>query len=211
MDVKYTPSNSLLTPKLEQVPYHCSSESSESLNSSSVSASLELVDSSYSSQHNSNKSFNKFSFKRGHSLKHEFRFAIPDSNHKNNHITRPNDATSAAIAGNCSVSTQVDPGVFSNNADKSLADLKNPFNWPGLEAIMEAFYRHQMVQQSSEKTVIIERCHHLRQTQEELKMEADGLSRQMSDLLRCKRELDDERQKHQNAIDHLKQRLQIGR
>ncbi|GFT20075.1 hypothetical protein NPIL_581601, partial [Nephila pilipes] len=37
-----------------------------------------------------------------------------------------------------------------------------------------------LVEQSSEKVVLSERCHQLRQTQEELKMEADGLSRQMS-------------------------------
>ncbi|GBM76011.1 hypothetical protein AVEN_139507-1 [Araneus ventricosus] len=208
MDVKYTPSNSLLTPKVEQVPYHCSSESNESLNSSSVSTSSERIDSSYSSPHN--KSFNKFSFKRGHSLKNEFRFLAPESSHRSNHVTRTSDLPAGATAENCSVGIQVEPNFFTNPVDKTLADLKNSFNWPGLEAIMEAFYRHQN-EQSSEKVVLIERCHQLRQTQEELKMEADGLSRQMSDLLRCKRELDEERQKHQHAIDHLKQCLQIGR
>ncbi|GFY67659.1 DUF3736 domain-containing protein, partial [Trichonephila inaurata madagascariensis] len=188
-------------------PYNSSLDSSESFNSSSVSTSLDRSDSSYSSLY---KSFNKFSFKRGHSLKNEFRFVTPESSQRSNHVARTNIPAVATTTGSCSVSTQVDPSSFSNNIDKSLADLKNSFNWPGLEAIMEAFYRHQN-EQSSEKVVLTERCHQLRQTQEELKMEADGLSRQMSELLRCKRELDEERQKHQLAIDHLKQCLQIGR
>ncbi|GFS75371.1 DUF3736 domain-containing protein, partial [Nephila pilipes] len=80
MDIKYSPNNSLLTPKTEQVPYNCSLDSNESLNSSSISTSLERNDYSYSSLHN--KSFNKFSFKRGHSLKNEFRFATPESSQR---------------------------------------------------------------------------------------------------------------------------------
>lgn len=34
--------------------------------------------------------------------------------------------------------------------------------------------------QSNEKTILTERCHKLRKTQEELKKEADGLTKQMS-------------------------------
>lgn len=42
-----------------------------------------------------------------------------------------------------SVSTQVDSSLLALGAESTLAALRNSVNWPGLESIMEAFYRHQ--------------------------------------------------------------------
>ncbi|XP_042905910.1 genetic suppressor element 1 isoform X2 [Parasteatoda tepidariorum] len=206
LDVKPVSSSQLIMPKIEQVPYLCSSDINEPVNSLYTSSSTENSG-TFSSPHT--KSFNKYSFKRGHSLKNEFRFIAPQPVCKNNHIVKA-QGTYKPSGSSTSIGIQVDTSYFGNNIDKSLADLKSSFNWPGLDTIMEAFYRHQN-EQSSEKSILTERCKQLRLTQEELKKEADSLSRKMSELLRCKRELDEERQRHQHSIDHLKQCLRIGR
>ncbi|XP_035214990.1 genetic suppressor element 1-like isoform X2 [Stegodyphus dumicola] len=209
-DSNFSLPSQISTPKTEQVPYPVTAESSDV----ALPPSIEDAQS-----HSSvNKSFNKYSFKRGHSLKNEWRFAEPKPPTKHNHMLTTqsqsglNDSATNNRTVSCnSVSTQVDLTVLGSATEsKSLAVLKNSFNWPGLEAIMEAFYRHQN-EQSSEKTILSERCHHLRHSQEELKREADSLSKQMSELLKCKRELEEERLKYQHSIDRLKKCLQLGR
>ncbi|XP_054717543.1 genetic suppressor element 1-like [Uloborus diversus] len=197
------------TPKYEKVPYMITSEPSDSCGSSFNPP--EMMNSDSSCTVLQRKSFNKYSFKRGHSLKNEWRFPDPVESKNNQIVTN-------TIHGTClyppatsviSIGTQVDAGIL-NSEKGTLASLKDSFNWPGLESVMEAFFRHQN-EQSSEKIILTERCQLLRHTQEELKKEAESLSRRMSELLKRKREMDDERLNHQCAIDRLKQCLQFGR
>ncbi|KAG8181297.1 hypothetical protein JTE90_019389 [Oedothorax gibbosus] len=145
---------------------------------------------------------NKFSFKRGHSLKREFRFAAPHTTKSKCERAPKNEV--APSAARC-ISTQVDA------AELGVSELKSSLSSSAtIEVLMSVILRNQ-TEQSGEKSVLSDRCQQLRQTHEDLKKQAEDLTKHMSDLLRSKRELDEERQRSQKSIDHLKKCLQVGR
>lgn len=89
-------------------------------------------------------------------------------------------------------------------------DDNHSYRWPGIEVLMEAYERYRQEHQL-EREVLMEQCGRLRNRHGELSGVAERLSRQMADLIRTKKEQDEERQRRQCAIDHLKRCLKTMR
>ncbi|XP_078609452.1 genetic suppressor element 1-like isoform X4 [Branchiostoma floridae x Branchiostoma japonicum] len=76
-------------------------------------------------------------------------------------------------------------------------------NWPGVAVIMEAYQRYTQ-EQELEREVLQGQFSHLQTTHGSLNRTAETLSLRMSDLIRTKQQLDEERDHIQGAIDNLK-------
>ncbi|KAI8504809.1 Protein of unknown function (DUF3736) [Branchiostoma belcheri] len=76
-------------------------------------------------------------------------------------------------------------------------------NWPGVAVIMEAYQRYSQ-EQELEREVLQGQFSHLQTTHSSLNRTAETLSLRMSDLIRTKQQLDEEREHIQGAIDNLK-------
>lgn len=85
-----------------------------------------------------------------------------------------------------------------------------PFQWPGVEAIMESYSRYNQ-ERHMERVLLTERERQLRAEQQQLQEEAQRLRIRMAELYQSKKCLDEERQQQQVTIDNLKKCLRLVR
>lgn len=85
-----------------------------------------------------------------------------------------------------------------------------PFQWPGVEAIMESYSRYNQ-ERHMERVLLTERERQLRSEQQQLQEEAQRLRIRMAELYQSKKCLDEERQQQQVTIDNLKKCLRLVR
>ncbi|XP_078688764.1 genetic suppressor element 1-like isoform X2 [Branchiostoma floridae x Branchiostoma belcheri] len=87
--------------------------------------------------------------------------------------------------------------------DDGSGEGQGRMNWPGVAVIMEAYQRYSQ-EQELEREVLQGQFSHLQTTHSSLNRTAETLSLRMSDLIRTKQQLDEEREHIQGAIDNLK-------
>ncbi|XP_015912037.1 uncharacterized protein [Parasteatoda tepidariorum] len=78
-----------------------------------------------------------------------------------------------------------------------------PFQWPGIEAIMESYECH-ISEQTSEKKFLIESCQKLNVVNQESNIEIECLQKRTEELMQEKMYLDSEKRELQKQIESLK-------
>ncbi|XP_066289963.1 genetic suppressor element 1-like isoform X2 [Branchiostoma lanceolatum] len=101
--------------------------------------------------------------------------------------------------------TNVPPSLLQQptERDDGSGNGSGRMNWPGVAVIMDAYQRYSQ-EQELEREVLQGQFTHLQTTHGSLNSTAETLSLRMSDLIRTKQQLDEERDHIQGAIDNLK-------
>ncbi|XP_022238284.1 uncharacterized protein LOC106478891 [Limulus polyphemus] len=84
------------------------------------------------------------------------------------------------------------------------------YHWPGIEIVMEA-YECYLKEQKQEQEFLVERCQYLKRKNQDANLDAERLHYHMTELLKLKQRLDEERHRHQVSVDNLKRTLRLMR
>ncbi|XP_076353975.1 uncharacterized protein LOC143248890 isoform X2 [Tachypleus tridentatus] len=101
--------------------------------------------------------------------------------------------------------TEVTPSPTTCSSEK----VEN-YHWPGIEIVMEA-YEFYLKEQKQEQEFLMERCQYLKRKNQDASLDAERLCYRMTELLKLKQRLDEERHRHQVSVDNLKRFLQLMR